>query len=593
MRKTKALSGAPSRARVLMAAAVLASCAAATVFAQGEAPKGAPATVAGRVTDGKRGLAGVVVVLVPGNVPWSADPASAKTDAEGRYRVGGLAPGRYQVVPVAPAHVLSGADAEDVPGGQRGKTLNLAPGETVENTDFRLTRGGVITGRATGADGRPLVGEFVLVTAENGSRPAHGAARPDRTEQLTDDRGVYRVYGLPAGRYRVSVGSDTPPRGPRGASADGVKTYNRRTYYPDTTDAAEARLVEVSEGSETTDIDIRVEKVSRQTYTASGRIVFAETGQPAPNVRLGYSMAARGGARGINLGGTFPGGREGLVSDARGEFKLEGLLPGRYVAYAVREGGADWYSEQASFEVAEADTEGVEVKLRRGASISGVLQFEGVTDRAAAARLLGRARLYAAPESAGGGPPVQGGFVSATVGADGGFSLTGLQPGRVRIAVGGDRESGVVLLRVEQNGADATRGVEVAEGAQVTGVRVVAAHGSAVVRGQINVTGGTLPQGWSLRAFARRVGEQEQPGLTRTVVADSRGHFVMENMVAGDYEIRAGAYFLAARGDGPPPTPPTPRQPDGLSGPRQRLTIAPGGEHNVTLVLPVNEGANQ
>ncbi len=160
------------------------------------------------MTDGKRGLAGIGIVVMSGEMaPWMPTPASTKTDAEGRYRLNGLAPGRYHVAPVAPAHIMP-EEGFGFIGRQQGRSLILNPGENIENVDFRLTRGGVITGRVTGDDGKPVVGEFVQITPEEGNRPAHQSFRPDRSEMQTDDRGVYRVYGLPAGRYRVSVGCD-------------------------------------------------------------------------------------------------------------------------------------------------------------------------------------------------------------------------------------------------------------------------------------------------------------------------------------------------------------------------------------------------
>src|SRR4051794_17615994 len=90
-------------ARAALAALVLVTLCAAHAHAQKETP----ATVAGRVREGERGVAGVTVVVM------SADPSQrfrtvgrARTDAEGRYRVAGVPPGRYVITPVAPAYVL-------------------------------------------------------------------------------------------------------------------------------------------------------------------------------------------------------------------------------------------------------------------------------------------------------------------------------------------------------------------------------------------------------------------------------------------------------------------------------------------------------
>src|SRR5918997_7076316 len=69
----------------------------------------APATVSGRVTDGERGAPGVTVVLLSTEPTQRFRPAArAKTDAEGRFLLMNVAPGRYQILPVAPALVVEG-----------------------------------------------------------------------------------------------------------------------------------------------------------------------------------------------------------------------------------------------------------------------------------------------------------------------------------------------------------------------------------------------------------------------------------------------------------------------------------------------------
>src|SRR5215207_8382721 len=131
----------------------------ALVFAAALAQKEAPATVAGRVTDGERGAPGVPVILVF-NEPAQRFrlAARAKTDAEGRFLLTNVAPGRYQILPVAPAHVVAGLGVNYPPGRQ----LNIVAGEEIKEIDFKMEPGGVITGRVTDADGNPVVAETVM-----------------------------------------------------------------------------------------------------------------------------------------------------------------------------------------------------------------------------------------------------------------------------------------------------------------------------------------------------------------------------------------------------------------------------------------------
>jgi len=90
----------PSRAAALflLAAALCAALSSVRTFAQAQRTE-APATVAGRVTDGEHGLAGVAVVLVSSEQMASPrSVAHAKTDAEGGYRIMGVPPGRYKII---------------------------------------------------------------------------------------------------------------------------------------------------------------------------------------------------------------------------------------------------------------------------------------------------------------------------------------------------------------------------------------------------------------------------------------------------------------------------------------------------------------
>ncbi len=579
----KAMLYSHTRAALFLLAALCVL--AAPTLAQSDPSKAAPATVTGRVTDGKRALSGIIITLQPnGPVNRSQNMPSAKTDADGRYRLGGVAPGSYRIMSIAPAHVTT-----ETSEGPFGRALTINPGEAVENIDFRLTRGGVITGRVTGSDGKPIIGEMVQLTPEDNTQPfaLMLMARTDRSQLMTDDRGVYRIYGLAAGRYRVSVGTGGA-RAPRraGTGSNGTQTFYQRTFYPGVTDEAQAKLVEVTAGSETTDIDITLEKTTRQTYGVAGRLVFAETGQPAASIRVSFAPAGRGGVAGggfVNFGG---GGAGGIVTDARGEFKMEGLASGRYFLFANREGNPDWYSEQVAFEVADADVEGVEVKLRHGASVSGKVQIEGVSDPATAARLLNGVRVFARMNNPG-EVPTPDSFPSQAIAPDGSFRFVGLRAGQVTILMSGI-ENGLMLVRVEQGGVGSPRGnvVEVTEGAQVTGVRIVVAHGTAVVRGQVNVVGGVLPEGWQLMVTARRVGGGDgQSGGGRGSQVDARGRFVVEGLVAGEYEFQATAFAVGGRGGGGPGNRGGGGAGGRIMGVSQRVMVSETGEQSITLVL--------
>ena len=88
--------------------------------------------------------------------PFEQGPR-ATTDQDGFYRIANVPPGNYEVSPAAPAFVP--ADIKQ----PRGKTVLVGEDENVENINFALVRGGVITGRVTDADGRPVIQQQVNI----------------------------------------------------------------------------------------------------------------------------------------------------------------------------------------------------------------------------------------------------------------------------------------------------------------------------------------------------------------------------------------------------------------------------------------------
>ena len=551
-----------ARRAALAALLLLTLCAARTV-----AQREAPASVSGRVTEGERGVAGVTLVVTPVEPSQRFKPlARARTDAEGRYRVTGVPPGRYVISPVAPAYVL--LDANSFPPG---KPLTLSAGDSVEDTDFRIMRGGVITGRVTDSDGNAVVAEPVSVTPADvtNQQQRQSFFGLDQRDLSTDDRGVYRIYGLQPGRYRVSVGGDG-----RVMRAPGAKHY-RRTFHPSAAEESQAKTIEVTAGGEATDVDITLGPPEK-TYRASGRFVMAETNQPAQVSAFGYGM--------LDPSGQPLGDYIGGSSNARGEFQTAGLAPGRYkvFAYPNPSESVEWYSDSTSFEITDSDVSGLVVKLRRGSNVSGVVTVEGLSDRAAAARMLAGVRVYGSVtgrDEQGAGPR---GFIRAvTVGPDGGFLITGVRPGVLRIEVNTETK-GLSLARVEVGGAERRQGINITEGAQVSGVRVVLVYGSATLRGQLNFpSGAAAPKGSRMVVIVRRVGSNDSR-WTRGAEADARGRFQIEGMPAGEYEVQARAFGGGVT----------------LTSEPQRVSVTEGGDITISITLApppglLTPGSNQ
>src|SRR5215216_1033469 len=161
-------------------------------------------SISGRVTIKEKGVAGVVIALRKSDYMNPYDPGQrATTDQDGYYRIANVAPGTYDVTPLAPAFVP--ADSKE----QRGKNVLVGDDENVESINFSLVRGGVITGRVTDSDGRPIIQQPVFIyRTDLFEREPQTPQRPlfATSSVATDDRGIYRVFGLVAGRYKVGSG---------------------------------------------------------------------------------------------------------------------------------------------------------------------------------------------------------------------------------------------------------------------------------------------------------------------------------------------------------------------------------------------------
>src|SRR5262249_55550067 len=150
----------------------------------------------------------------------------------------------------------------------------------------------------------------------------------------------------------------------------------------------------------------------------------------------------------------------------------------------------DFYSDQAPFQITEADVEGIQVTVHQGGSISGVVTVEGSNDPAISARV---AQLRLAARNMQNTTGVY--FRPDVIAPDGSFRLKGLSPGKTMIILSAPNQSNPFsIARIEIDGTDQTGGFDVGAGQQMTGVRVVLSYGSGSIRGQVKVEGGTLSE---------------------------------------------------------------------------------------------------
>jgi protocatechuate 3,4-dioxygenase beta subunit len=563
------------------------------------------ASVSGRVTiAGKPAVNAKVVITevndrpAPGNQGFAIDLQGSGagedyvvlTDAEGRYRVTNLPEGKYE------AHVSIGGCVREKPSPNESlnESLSLSEGALRENVDFALVRGGVITGRVTDADGRPLIARAVsLQVVDEG-----GQKRDARIQEIpnwmmtlnmfqTDDRGVYRIFGLRAGRYVVSSGGDSNMAFVTGAEY-------ARVWHPDATDQNQAKVIEVAAGGEVTGVDIRL-GVAKKTYEASGRVVDDETGKPIAGASVTYTKSEGSGAI-VDFG--LPGATP--KTDEQGNFHFIGLTPGQYrlsladFTSFLTGGGSGYYSEGAKFEIQSADVAGVEIRAKRGATISGVAVIEDADQSAKSGLSQTIIMAYSGLPSMPPSPNEvdENAFasamtpVSSRIGSDGGFSLKGIRPGKVMIQAFSINGGALSITRIERGGVEMRNEIMVTEREEISGVRIVLGKGSCVIRGQVNVTGGGALKDWRMSVTARSEKEGVAAFFDATggsAEVDDKGRFVIEGLLPGEYQL---TLMTTSRAETNSPF----RPDDGAPAPvTQKVIVTKGQEAQVTLTLDLGK----
>ena len=459
--------------------------------------------------------------------------------------------------PVAPAFVVAGGPVADKAGtlmssglGLTGFVVTVAGGDVVEGIDFALEGGGVITGRVTDDAGRPVV----AVSVDSQRVNEQGQTTGGSSRFPTDDRGVYRIYGLPTGKYLVSV-SDVP----------GTRRF-RKTFHPDTTDQKRAAVVQVTAGAESTGIDIRLDH-PLLTYVITGRLMAQATGKPVPGVSISFSG--------------WNDGRQGfMTTDPNGMFKIEDCVLGSYEVKISTTGGPTlgYYSDPVNIQVSDADVTDVEISAIRGVSVSGNVIVSGIKDPAVMNALF-QSVMTATNLQPGlrGSDRVAG---ATAIGPGGRFEFIGLRPGKMELRPLSLPE-GFTFLRVERDGLPVRDGLVLSAGERVTGMRVMVVYGTGSINGQIKVEGGVLPTRMSWLLTIRRA---DGGGEALSQMIDARGQFWVKNLAPGLYEITAEADYVEIPGVTPTPYP---------APIKQTVTVENKSESQVTLVLDLKGRAKK
>lgn len=514
---------------------------------------------------------------------------TAMTDDSGKFAFIALPAGRYTLSASKPGHVAVSYGQRRPGPGRPGTPIQLTDGQKLQVT-LQIPRGGVITGAVLDENGEAIPGTPVRAlryAMQSGTRVLQQGGTGS-----TDDRGIYRIYGLQPGEYviaatprntstavevdrmqaEVAAAMEMRMGAAQRANAVEAEAMAARlaelraqlpsgeqpnagyapVYYPGTTLPGSAGTVAVGVGEEKVGVDFQLQLVP--IARVEGVIVNANGPMPQ-NVQLTL----------VSTGHEVPGvGNNSTRADANGRFRFSNVGPGQYmlIARATLGGGrgggrgepptpvaseaARRMATQAQSETVRLwaatdigvdgrDVQNLVLTLQPGMTVSGRIAFEGTSPIPAD---LSRLRVNVAPVSVQ--PGVAGEFASNLAGrvdTTGRFTVTGVVPGRYRVTASGAqgwRMSSSIL-----SGQDTLDfPVEVKPSQNVSGVVVTLTDKEAEVTGAIVDEKGQPAPDYTIILYAadrefwtpnsRRIFSQ-RPGTD--------GQFTFRNMPPGDYRI--------------------------------------------------------
>ena len=403
-----------------------------------------------------------------------------------------------------------------------GLTLVTVDGDNEVKTEVRAVRGAVIAGRIAYGDGEPATHAQVVLYRKKGETSAlFFLNRP----VFTDDRGVYRIEGLPTGEYVVgaienhSGGRNTMPRDMAGLIT---------AFHPAASNVGTATVVSVQTRSEIRDVNIKfaeeprrvsgIVKWKQSNAAIKEALVFLRrVGDPPINVDyLGFvnTMTPPGEVnsdrlmfRDFYFFSLMSTNSPYVESDEKGRWEFLDIPQGTYI-FSVEAPvpvdkppkskssndspddldlltGPDFSQGvlrgSAEVKIADKDVDNLVIEVTAGASIIGSVVIDG--NPAPKNSVLIRT-VFNGPQS----------FLNmpAPVNDDGSFVLRSVPAGALRLDI------------VEQNGAThfylrsmTAKGLDlrndpltVAEGEQVTGVQIVLGTDLTTVEGHVVAASG-------------------------------------------------------------------------------------------------------
>ena len=224
-------------------------------------------------------------------IEGESEQKEIRPDAEGRFRVSGLRPGRYKVALRLPETLSTPRSEEVLTLADRGCGV----------VGWSITDNGRVNGRVINADGEPVARILVSLITPGASITEY-AVKLERT----NDGGYFSFSAVPPGTYNIAVNYNRYPD-----RNDATKPYPP-SFYPGVVDQRHAQSITVGAGEKLSDFEIRIPS-KRPDSVLTGTVVWAD-GSPVANAQLSVKDVTYND-NDMN---------DGMAADEQGRFKLNG-----------------------------------------------------------------------------------------------------------------------------------------------------------------------------------------------------------------------------------------------------------------------------
>lgn len=505
----------------------------------GETPPKGTAVIKGQVMAGGTGTP-VRRAQVRANSMEGRGGGVTNTDGNGAFEIKDLPAGRYMVT------VMKGGFAQAQFGQRRpadpGTPIDLAEGQTAEKVNFILSRGGVIAGTIVDDGGEPVAGaqvaavRFQYISGTRRLVPGGSEGATDRT----DDRGGFRLFGLPPGDYYVSASyRGNTFMGP-GMTSTETESF-APTYFPGTSNLGEATRVTLKSGQEIGGASFAL--IVARLARVRGRILNSRGEPSGGTMAMLMPSDPYTGMMGMMMNNTMVAGD--------GTFEFANVAPGRYTFNTRPQGmmqnpNAEFATMQIT--VGNEDIDNVIVTTHTGAVARGVV----ITDDGSAPSFRAeQVQIFPAtmePTTIFGGP------TNNRINDDYTFELTGLVERRTFRGSAGGPTSGWYLKSVLFDGAEVIdSGIDFAPGRSYDGIQVVFSQKTTDLSGLVTDERGKPVLDATVVLFpANRDRWTYQSRYVRTARPDTNGRYNFKNMPPlDDYLIIAVQNLEQGQGSDP------------------------------------------